>query len=193
MRVTMSLTTTLSLLSLGFLPVCAGAQAPPPAPASHCSGQPPASAVPAAPTDSIDLVARLTARQLKASNRQVTAIPDSRGAVHVSDADGPGVAWIQGSDFADGTISIDVCGRDVYQQSFVGVAFHGQNDNAYEAVYLRPFNFRATMRHGTDTRCSTWRFPTTTGPAFARTSPTSSKARSMHRWRPPAGYRSASW
>jgi hypothetical protein len=29
------------------------------------------------------------------------------------------------------------------QQNYVGVAFHRKNDNTYEAVYLRPFNFRA--------------------------------------------------
>ena len=34
-------------------------------------------------------------------------------------------------------------GRDVQQRSFVGVAFHRKDDNTYEAVYLRPFNFRA--------------------------------------------------
>lgn len=29
-------------------------------------------------------------------------------------------------------------------QRFVGVAFHRKDDNTYEAVYLRPFNFRAS-------------------------------------------------
>ena len=33
-------------------------------------------------------------------------------------------------------------GRDVVGQSFLGLAFHGRDDKAYEAVYLRPFNFR---------------------------------------------------
>jgi hypothetical protein len=28
------------------------------------------------------------------------------------------------------------------QQFYVGVAFHRKDDNTYEAVYLRPFNFR---------------------------------------------------
>jgi hypothetical protein len=37
---------------------------------------------------------------------------------------------------------VDVRGRDVQQRSFVGVAFHRQDDNSYEAVYVRPFNFR---------------------------------------------------
>jgi hypothetical protein len=47
------------------------------------------------------------------------------------------VAWIEGSDFKGGTIEVDVRG-----QSFVGVAFHRKSDDTYEAVYLRPFNFR---------------------------------------------------
>jgi hypothetical protein len=29
------------------------------------------------------------------------------------------------------------------QQSFVGFAFHGENDSTYEAIYFRPFNFRS--------------------------------------------------
>jgi len=35
------------------------------------------------------------------------------------------------------------------QQSFVGIAFHGKDDTTYEAIYLRPFNFRAEdpVRH----------------------------------------------
>ena len=39
---------------------------------------------------------------------------------------------------------MDVRGRDVVGRSFLGIAFHGKDDKTYEAVYLRPFNFRAT-------------------------------------------------
>ena len=35
-------------------------------------------------------------------------------------------------------------GKDVTQRSFVGVAFHGVDATAYDAIYFRPFNFRAT-------------------------------------------------
>jgi hypothetical protein len=38
---------------------------------------------------------------------------------------------------------VDIRGKDVLQQSFVGIAFHRKDDNTYDAVYLRPFNFRA--------------------------------------------------
>jgi hypothetical protein len=55
-----------------------------------------------------------------------------------------GLAWVDGTDFREGTIEVDVRGKDVYQESFLGVAFHAKNDTTYESVYIRPFNFRAT-------------------------------------------------
>jgi len=85
----------------------------------------------------------LASARMRPVNREVTRIPE-RGGVHVSAAAGPGVAWIEGTDFGDGTIEVEVRGKDVMQQSFVGVAFHRQDDQTYEAVYVRPFNFRAT-------------------------------------------------
>jgi len=90
----------------------------------------------------IDLAARLNAKTLRAVNRDVTALQGSRDGVNLSEREGPGVVWIEGSDFTEGTIEIDVRGRDVPQRSFLGVAFHRKDDNTYEAVYLRPFNFR---------------------------------------------------
>ena len=76
-------------------------------------------------------------------NREMTRLGE-RGGVHVSARPGPGVIWIDGTDFGDGTIEVEVRGRDVMQQSFVGVAFHRRDDQTYEAVYVRPFNFQAT-------------------------------------------------
>jgi len=97
----------------------------------------------------IDLAERLAAGKLRAVNRDITKLPGNRPGVHVTEKAGPGVVWIEGSDFSEGTIEVDVRGRDVLQQSFVGVAFHRKDDNTYEAVYLRPFNFRAEdpVRH----------------------------------------------
>ena len=102
------------------------------------SAQPPQSG-----TQRIDLAERVSAGKLRAVNRAVTALPDRPAAVHLSAQPGNGVAWVEGTDFAQGTIEVDVRGRDVPQQSFVGVAFHGKDDTTYEAVYLRPFNFRS--------------------------------------------------
>jgi hypothetical protein len=93
----------------------------------------------------INLAEHLAAGKLKASNRDMTKLPERNG-VHVDKATKPGsgvVIWIDGSDFRTGTLEVDVRGRDVFQQSFVGLAFHGRDGKTYEAVYLRPFNFRS--------------------------------------------------
>jgi hypothetical protein len=78
----------------------------------------------------------------RAVNRELSRLAE-RGGVHLSAKEGPGVAWIEGTDFGEGAIEVDVRGKDVLQQSFVGVAFHRKDDQTYESVYLRPFNFQA--------------------------------------------------
>jgi len=83
------------------------------------------------------------AAKLRPVNREVSRAQD-RGGIHVSAKEGPGVVWIDGTDFSEGTIEVDVRGKDVMQQSFVGVAFHRKDDQTYESVYVRPFNFQAT-------------------------------------------------
>jgi hypothetical protein len=82
------------------------------------------------------------AHRLRVVNRQATRIEDRNG-VRLSTRSGNGVAWVEGSDFRAGTIEIDVRGREDLQQNYVGIAFHRKDDSTYEAVYLRPFNFRA--------------------------------------------------
>jgi hypothetical protein len=96
------------------------------------------------PVQQIDLAARLSAGKLRVVNRQATTLPGKSGAVHLSERADVGIAWVDGTDFSEGTIEVDVRGKDVLQQSFLGVAFHGKNDTTYESVYVRPFNFRAT-------------------------------------------------
>jgi len=91
----------------------------------------------------IDLPQRLAGGTLRVVARAATALEGRANGVYVNAADGPGVVWITGTDLGEGTIAVDVCGRDVFQQSFLGVAFHRHDDTTYEAVYLRPFNFRA--------------------------------------------------
>ena len=97
--------------------------------------------------DQINLADRLKAGTLRAVNRTVTAFPDRPGAVQVAATPGTepqaGVVWIEGSDLGDGTIEVEIRGRDEMQRSFVGIAFHGKDDKTSEVVYLRPFNFRS--------------------------------------------------
>jgi hypothetical protein len=68
---------------------------------------------------------------------------DKKG-VRFSEAPRDGVAWLNGVSFEKGGIEIDLRGKDLFQQSFLGIAFHGENDSTYEAVYFRPFNFLAS-------------------------------------------------
>jgi len=75
-------------------------------------------------------------------NRQLTLTDGSEG-VHLNAAPGAGIAWINEKQFSYGTIEFDVKGRNEFQASFVGIAFHGENDSTYESVYFRPFNFQA--------------------------------------------------
>jgi hypothetical protein len=97
----------------------------------------------AATVQSFDVTALFAAGKLRAVNRAVARLAGDRPGVHVSEGADSGVVWIEGSDVAEGTIAVDVRGRDVLQRSFLGIAFHRQDDKTYEAVYLRPFNFRA--------------------------------------------------
>ncbi len=75
-------------------------------------------------------------------NREVTKLKDRNG-VRLSSRTGTGVAWVEGTEFRSGTIDVDIRGREALFQNYVGIAFHRKNDTTYEAVYLRPFNFRS--------------------------------------------------
>lgn len=68
---------------------------------------------------------------------------DGKPQVHMSAAEGDGIAWIKNKIFSAGIIEFDVKGKDVLQQSFVGIAFHGANDSVFDGIYFRPFNFNA--------------------------------------------------
>ena len=92
-----------------------------------------------------DLAALADGKGLKLFNRVASRLADgARTGVRLNEAPGDGVAFIPGIDFANGTIELDIRGKDVAQQSFVGVAFHGIDGAALDAIYFRPFNFRAT-------------------------------------------------
>jgi hypothetical protein len=102
-----------------------------------------------APTERINLAERLAAGTLRVVNRDATPTQGRADGIHLNEREGIGIAWVEGTDFAEGTIELEIRGRDVLQQSFVGIAFHRRDDNTCEAVYLRPFNFRAQdpVRH----------------------------------------------
>jgi hypothetical protein len=80
----------------------------------------------------------------KVSNRQMTPLDEgARHGLRLDAHEGDGVAWWPDVQFSNGTIELDIRGKDVLQQSFVGVAFHGLNETTFDAVYFRPFNFKS--------------------------------------------------
>ena len=91
-----------------------------------------------------DLAQLAAGNRLLSFNRTAGSLTDAaRTGVRLSEAAGDGVVYLVGIEFANGTIEIDVRGKDLQQKSFLGVAFHGVDGSTYDAVYFRPFNFRA--------------------------------------------------
>jgi hypothetical protein len=83
--------------------------------------------------------------KLQVFNRTLTSFMDKRGnGVQFSETEGDGVAWLDGVNFTNGIIELDIKGKDVLQQSFVGVVFHGKDEKTLDAVYFRPFNFQSS-------------------------------------------------
>lgn len=57
--------------------------------------------------------------------------------------EGDGMAVLKNEKFDSGTIELELKGENIPGKSFVGLAFNIQNDSTYEAIYFRPFNFKA--------------------------------------------------
>ena len=77
---------------------------------------------------------------------RTTSIVDAKGkrALKISEGPGMGLVWLDGYDFSNGVIEVDLLGRSrPVQGSFLGVAFRVVDAQTHDAVYFRPFNFRA--------------------------------------------------
>jgi hypothetical protein len=80
----------------------------------------------------------------KIVNRQMQPLTDgTRHGLRLDARPGDGLAWWPDAVFGDCTIDVDLRGKDVQQQSFLGVAFHGVDEKTFDDVYFRPFNFKA--------------------------------------------------
>ena len=102
-------------------------------------------------TDTINLSTIGEDPRWKVAGRTVSAV-DIKGkhAIRMSEGEGMGVVWLDGYDFANGVIEVDLLGRSQpVQGSFLGVAFRVVDAQTHDAVYFRPFNFRAvdSLRH----------------------------------------------
>lgn len=86
-----------------------------------------------------DLQKLLKEKKLVTYDYRVVPITDgNRKGISLS-----GTVWLKDTEFSSGTIEIDLRGKDVFQQSFIGIAFHGTDTTVTDIIYFRPFNFRA--------------------------------------------------
>lgn len=69
---------------------------------------------------------------------------DSSTAVMITKTDADDLMWIDDFKFTNGIIEFDAKGKSgPPQSSFIGIAFRVVDENNYDAVYFRPFNFRS--------------------------------------------------
>ena len=101
--------------------------------------------------DTLDLTKVGTDARWKIAGRTASVV-DTKGkhALRLSEGPGMGLVWLEGYDFANGVVELDVLGRSQpVQGSFVGIAFRVVDGRRHDAVYFRPFNFRVadSTRH----------------------------------------------
>jgi hypothetical protein len=86
-----------------------------------------------------DLVQLLRENKLvSTSDNQQTQVRDSLGRKSINTN---GILWLKGVVFKEGTVDIDLRGKNVFLQSFLGIAFHARDTIAYDVVYFCPFRF----------------------------------------------------
>lgn len=92
---------------------------------------------------SINLYDALQRGDMEVYNRDISLLDEpSHQGIRLSKAEGEGVAWLKGIAFSEGIIEFEVRGENIKQHSFVGIAFHGKDNETFDAVYLRPFQFQ---------------------------------------------------
>ncbi len=68
--------------------------------------------------------------------------------LHLGRGGGDGILWLKDHSVQNGTIDLDIKGRDIRGESFVGLAFHGVDRNNFDLIYFRPFNFESKEKQG---------------------------------------------
>jgi hypothetical protein len=95
-------------------------------------------------TKTIDLYAWQAQGKLSMVNREVEPMDEARNRfIRLSEKEDEGLVWLSLIDFKNGVIEMEMRGKDVFQRSFIGIAFHAANDSTFDAIYCRPFNFFA--------------------------------------------------
>jgi len=100
----------------------------------------------AQPAETLDLTAVGKDPRWKIAGR-TASVADVKGkhALKIAEGSGMGLVWLDGYDFGNGTIEIDLLGRSQPGQGrFLGVAFRVVDAQTHDVVYFRPFDFRAS-------------------------------------------------
>jgi hypothetical protein len=83
--------------------------------------------------------------ELEIYNREAVIVkgePDRISQINFDAKEGDGLAVFKNIEFENGIIEFDVKGKNNPGKSFVGIAFHVQDEETFNAVYFRPFNFK---------------------------------------------------
>lgn len=92
-----------------------------------------------------DLKSLAENNKLEVFNRNVSTFSENdKKGIRFSKSENDGIAWLKGIEISNGTIEVDIRGKDILQQSFVGIAFHGADNQTLDAIYFRPFNFQTS-------------------------------------------------
>lgn len=95
----------------------------------------------------IDLQKFADEKRIHLFNREIKTDSENHpGTVYLTRMANDGLAWIDNLSLTNATIELEVRGANRPGQSFVGIAFHGQDNETFDAVYLRPFNFQNEQR-----------------------------------------------
>lgn len=92
----------------------------------------------------MNLATSLQEQQIKAVNRTLSEYAKSPDAVEMNAAEGDGLGIIKEIVFDGGSIEVELLGENNPGRSFIGIAFNIQDEETFEAIYFRPFNFVAT-------------------------------------------------
>ncbi len=98
----------------------------------------------------MNLATALQEQQIKAVNRTLSLYENHPGAVEMNAAEGDGLAVLKEIAFESGTIEVELLGENNPGRSFIGLAFNIQDEENFEAIYFRPFNFVATEQSRKD-------------------------------------------
>ena len=91
----------------------------------------------------VDLLAALQDQKIDVVNRTLSLYEPSHGAVEMDAAEGDGLGILKEIEFKVGTIELELLGENSPGRSFIGIAFNIEDEESFEAIYFRPFNFVA--------------------------------------------------